>query len=269
MIQASDHSLVPVSASSSAASWPTATAARSPSSGARSARAARSSFAFPLLPACMPPPFCPCRRPWKAALPSAEFPPRLRGRVRLGAAALPGFGWRCGEERDRLLDLCAAALRAGMFLLTLCVAAHHFKDIAAFRALELINRHDAHPPGTSHRPVAYKTTLFPSPARGGRVRVGAVIPLPLWRRAGWGLAPARAPARRGYRQRSVALLQLRLLGGWLSDRRCLRRPAPQARSSLRAIRVVRLARSAPSPLRGGRPMRRARRLNPRRGLARP
>jgi len=33
-----------------------------------------------------------------------------------------------------------------MFLLTLGVTAHHFKDIAAFRAFELINRHDAHPP---------------------------------------------------------------------------------------------------------------------------
>src|ERR1700694_277569 len=109
----------------------------------------------------------------------------------------------------------------------------------------------------------------PPPTRGGRVRVGAVIPLPLWGRALWGLAPARAPARRAHRQRSVALLQLRPLGEWLSDRRCLRRPAPQARLSLRAIRVVRLARSAASPSRGGRPMRQARRPNPRRGLARP
>src|SRR5437879_6215545 len=54
-----------------------------------------------------------------------------------------------------------------MFLLTLRVTAHHLEEIAAFRALELIDRHGADPPGTSHRVVAYKTTLFPSPARGG------------------------------------------------------------------------------------------------------
>src|SRR6202035_6176877 len=65
-----------------------------------------------------------------------------------------------------------------MFLLTLCVAAHHVEEIAAFRALELINRHGAHPPAASHRSVAYKTTLFPSPARGGMVRVGPLFPFP-------------------------------------------------------------------------------------------
>src|SRR4029077_2426449 len=81
--------------------------------------------------------------------------------------------WRRREERDRLLDFHASAFRASMFLLALCVTTHHFKDIAAFRAVELINRHGAHPPGTSHRSVAYKTTLFLS---GG----GPSIPLPLW-----------------------------------------------------------------------------------------
>src|SRR3989442_4670350 len=172
-IPASDLSQAPVSASSSAANWPTATAAHSHSSRARSARAARSSFAFLPRPACMPPACCRRRQRSKEAALSPL--PRLRGRAGWGLVRL---GRGRGEERDPLLDVRTAALWAGMLLLTLRVTAHHFEEIAALRALELINRHGADPPGTSHRSVAYKTTLFPSPARGGGPGWGPLFPSP-------------------------------------------------------------------------------------------
>src|SRR6202048_5451367 len=63
--------------------------------------------------------------------------------------ALVRTRWRRREERDRLLHLCTSTFRTGMLFFTLGITPHPLESLAALRAVELVDGHGAHPPGTS------------------------------------------------------------------------------------------------------------------------
>src|SRR5919201_261075 len=88
-------------------------------------------------------------QPSKASQVLARICPAVIGPTCRGYSLLPGARRFGREQRDRLLDIGALAFRAGMFLLALGIAPHHFEQLAAISALELIHGHGVRPPQTT------------------------------------------------------------------------------------------------------------------------